>query len=82
MLSKGNKIQILLHLVSLLKLNKTMKVTVRLFRCVLLAAAWLAVSTNASNPYSSNVVALTRMNWKELVTENPHPVLVNMCRFG
>ena len=36
----------------------------------------------ASNPYSSNVVALTAANWKEVVVDTPHAVLVNICRSG
>jgi len=32
--------------------------------------------------FSSNVVALTSSNWKEQVLENPHMVLVNICREG
>ena len=37
---------------------------------------------DASNPYSSNVVALTSANWKEVVLDNPHAVLINICRNG
>lgn len=38
--------------------------------------------TTASNPYSSNVVALTTSNWKDVVLDNPHAVFVNICRSG
>jgi hypothetical protein len=37
---------------------------------------------NATNPYSSNVIALTSSNWKEIVLDNPHSVFVNICRIG
>jgi len=36
----------------------------------------------AGQVYSSNVVTLTSSNWKEEVVENPHMVLVNICRKG
>ena len=35
----------------------------------------------ASNPFSSNVVALTPKNWKEL-EKSPHAWFVNICRAG
>jgi len=37
---------------------------------------------SASNPYSTNVVALTSANWKEVVLDSPHAVLINICRSG
>jgi len=37
---------------------------------------------SASNPYSTNVVALTSANWKEVVLDSPHAVLINICRNG
>jgi len=37
---------------------------------------------SASNPFSSNVVALTSSNWNEVVLDNAHAVLVNICRVG
>jgi hypothetical protein len=37
---------------------------------------------SASNPFSSNVVALTSQNWNKEVLESPHAVLVNICRIG
>ena len=39
-------------------------------------------SASASNPFSSNVVALTSSNWNEVVVNSPHAVLVNICRVG
>lgn len=36
----------------------------------------------ANNLFSSNVVTLTSSNWKEHVLDNPHMVLVNICRKG
>jgi len=36
----------------------------------------------AGQVFSSNVVTLTSSNWKEEVVENPHMVLVNICRKG
>ena len=32
--------------------------------------------------FSSNVVTLTSSNWQEHVVNNPHMVLVNICREG
>lgn len=37
---------------------------------------------SASNPFSSNVVALTSQNWNDEVLNSPHAVLVNICRIG
>jgi hypothetical protein len=42
----------------------------------------LQVAVYASNPFSSNVVALTPKNWREEVEDSPHPVFVNICRAG
>ena len=39
-------------------------------------------AVDAANPYSSNVLELNKDNFKEKVANNPHPVLVNMCRIG
>lgn len=47
-----------------------------------LLATTLLHGSNASNPYSSNVVALTSKNWREEVEESPHAVFVNICRSG
>jgi len=49
---------------------------------LLLLTGTLVVTVTASNPYSSNVVALTAANWKEVVVDTPHAVLVNICRSG
>lgn len=44
----------------------------------------LVVSAAAADDdlFSSNVVTLTSSNWKEHVLDNPHMVLVNICRKG
>ena len=40
-------------------------------------------SASTRNPlFSSNVVTLDSSNWKETVVDNPHLVLVNICRKG
>jgi len=39
-------------------------------------------SAAATDLFSSNVVTLTSSNWKEHVVDNPHMVLVNICRKG
>jgi len=36
----------------------------------------------ASNPFSSNVVALDAQNWRQEVLDSPHAVFVNVCRSG
>ena len=41
-----------------------------------------SISVKATNPFSSNVVALTPQNWKEEVVDSPHAVFVNICRVG
>jgi hypothetical protein len=41
-----------------------------------------SVSAASTNPYSSNVIALTSSNWKEIVLNNKHSVFVNICRIG
>lgn len=38
-------------------------------------------ATEASNPYTSNVVALTPKNFKQL-RNSPHVWFVNVCRAG
>jgi len=57
-----------------------------------MASAWIIKSTFiilslvqlsvASNPFSSNVIALTHRNWRREVEESPHAVFVNICRVG
>ena len=42
----------------------------------------VAASTRSEDLFSSNVVTLTSANWKEHVVDNPHMVLVNICRKG
>ena len=42
----------------------------------------LVRTVTSSNPFSSNVVALTAQNWKEEVENSPHAVFVNICRIG
>jgi hypothetical protein len=37
---------------------------------------------DATNPFSSNVVALTGQNWQDEVVGSPHAVIVNICRAG
>ena len=49
---------------------------------LLLLTVSSVVNVTASNPYSSNVVALTAANWNEVVVDTPHAVLVNICRSG
>ena len=55
---------------------------------VFLAASLLASTTTFADAaggralFSSNVVTLTASNWKEHVVDNPHMVLVNICREG
>jgi len=49
---------------------------------LLLLAGSSSGGVSAANPYSSNVVALTSANWKEVVLDNPHAVLINICRNG
>lgn len=39
----------------------------------------LALPVVASNPFNSDVVALTPKNWKEL-ENSPHAWFVNVCR--
>jgi len=39
-------------------------------------------AVTASNPFSSNVVALDSKNWRHEVLESPHAVFVNVCRSG
>ena len=51
---------------------------------LLLCAALTASSTvgvSASNPYTSNVIALTPRNFKQL-KNSPHVWFVNVCRVG
>ena len=43
---------------------------------------FVADVAKASNPFSSNVVALTSKNWKEEVLDYPHGVFINICRQG
>jgi len=57
-------------------------VTGVLASALLLLLAGSSGGVNASNPYSSNVVALTSANWKEVVLDSPHAVLINICRNG
>jgi hypothetical protein len=40
------------------------------------------VSAADDDLFSSNVVALTSANWKQHVSDNPHMVLINICRKG
>jgi len=49
---------------------------------ILMTIFAIVFSTVASNPFSSNVVALTSQNWKEEVLDSPHAVFVNICREG
>lgn len=42
----------------------------------------LLASFAAADLFSSNVVTLNSSNWKEHVVDNPHMVLVNICREG
>lgn len=56
-----------------------MNTGINLLLALLLTASGIV---NATNPYSSNVVALTTSNWKEVVLDNPHAVFVNICRIG
>lgn len=49
---------------------------------LLVVGATLLGAAIASNPYSSNVVALTSKNWREEVEDSPHAVFVNICRAG
>lgn len=62
------------------KFAKTM-MKVLLFRILLVTSSWCFFVV-AKNPFSSNVVALTPQNWKEVVLDNPHAVFVNICRVG
>jgi hypothetical protein len=48
--------------------------------CLLLGVSVSLV--HATNPFSSNVVALTSQNWRSEVLESPHAVIVNICRVG
>ena len=48
----------------------------------LLAIFFGSVTGAANDLFSSNVVTLTSSNWKEHVVDNPHMVLVNICRKG
>lgn len=57
-----------------------MKLATFFVRCLLYLATATVVAAN--NPFSSNVVALTPQNWKEIVVDNPHAVFVNICRVG
>ena len=56
-----------------------------MFRPELKLAALLLLSLGATargaNPFSSNVVALTPKNWKQL-EKSPHVWFVNICRIG
>jgi hypothetical protein len=61
----------------------------QLAACSVVATALLAilgkescVSAADDDLFSSNVVALTSSNWKQHVSDNPHMVLVNICRKG
>jgi hypothetical protein len=36
----------------------------------------------ASNPFSTNVIALNARNWRKEVEDSPHAVFVNICRQG
>ena len=49
--------------------------------CLLLLVCFISFASS-SNPFSSNVVALTAKNWRQEVEESPHAVFVNMCRVG
>ena len=69
-----------------------MKVMPSLFVGRSVGSRWLAASViallaifvtgAADDLFSSNVVTLTSSNWKEHVVDNPHMVLVNICRKG
>jgi len=48
----------------------------------LLVGATVLRAVTGSNPYSSNVVALTSQNWQQEVLDSPHAVFVNICRAG
>lgn len=50
-------------------------------RALITLLATVAVVVEAGNPFSSNVVALTPKNWKQL-EESPHAWFVNVCRQG
>jgi len=49
---------------------------------VTLLAIQSGVSAADDDLFSSNVVALTSANWKQHVSDNPHMVLINICRKG
>lgn len=55
---------------------------IRVLLVVVAAGVSLSPVVDAANPFSSNVVALTPKNWKEVVLESPHAVFVNICRVG
>jgi len=48
----------------------------------LLAVLGRGASAADDDLFSSNVVTLTSSNWKQHVLDNPHAVLVNICRKG
>jgi len=54
----------------------------RMATLFLLVCAALIHTATPSNPYSSNVVALTSKNWRQEVEDSPHAVFVNICRAG
>jgi hypothetical protein len=47
-----------------------------------LLASFASAQGSRSTLFSSNVVTLTSSNWQEQVLNNPHMVLVNICREG
>jgi len=59
----------------------TMATTVALLAVTFLGRG-TSVSASSRTLFSSNVVTLTPSNWKEHVLDNPHMVLVNICREG
>jgi len=59
----------------------TMATTVALLAVTFLGRG-TSVSASSRTLFSSNVVTLTSSNWKEHVLDNPHMVLVNICREG
>lgn len=59
-----------------------MPFSTRMAPLLLVVGAALLCAAGASNPYSSNVVALTAKNWKAEVLDSPHAVFVNICRAG
>lgn len=64
------------------KITKRMGFTRRIGTLIATLGLSLFTIAGAANPFSSNVVALTPENWREVVLDSPHAVMINICRIG